>query len=100
MKALEDGPLRLPALSDRDGEAILALQRAVSRRARYFEELIPEIAKPVPVSRAHQLASLQTHSRRRRHPNANLNGVSADLLQGAVVTLAQKAEEKVDDRWL
>ena len=72
MQPLEHGALGLPAAPERGREAVLALQRAVSRRARLLEELVAEIAKPVPVRRAHQLPALQTHSRRLRHPDADL----------------------------
>src|SRR5262245_22776054 len=100
MNPLEHRALGLPAIPESGREAILALQRAVSRRARLLKELIAEIAQPMPVRRTHQLPALQLHSRRQRHPDANLDGVPADLLQSAVVTLAEKAEEEVDDHRL
>jgi hypothetical protein len=72
------------------------LQRAVAEGA-LREELVAEVAQPVPVGGAHQLAALQSHARRRRHADANVDGLAVDVLQRAVVALAEEAQEQVDD---
>ena len=100
MKPLDHRALGLATASERSRKAILALQGTVSGRARLFEELVAEIAKPVPIRRADQLAALQTHSGRLRHPDADVDGLPVNLLQSPVVSLAKKAEEEVDDERL
>src|SRR4051812_28101095 len=49
MKALQHGALALSTVPQCAREAVLTLERAVCRRTRFFEELVAEIAKPVPV---------------------------------------------------
>src|SRR4051794_4293233 len=72
----------------------------MSGRAWLFEELGAEIAKPVPIRRAHQLAALQPHSGCLRHADAHVDGLPVYLLQSPVVPLTKKAEEEVDEQRL
>ena len=58
--------------------------------ARLVEELIAEIAKPMPVRRAHQLPALEAHPGRLWHPDADLDGLPVDLLESTVIALAEE----------
>jgi hypothetical protein len=95
MECLEYRALRLPLGPKRRGESILALQRTVGWWTRLLEKLVAEVAQPVPVGRAHQLAALEANARRLRHADAYFDRIAINLLQRAVVALAKEAEEQV-----
>src|SRR5262245_33858123 len=97
---LKDRAFSLCVATEGARKAVLTLQRPVRTGPRLVEQMIAEITKTMPVCCAYELPALQPNSRRRRKADSHLDGLTANLLERPVISLTQKAEEKVHHQWL
>jgi hypothetical protein len=100
VQALEDRASQATLLLRGGGEFVLGLQRAVGGRTLEAEELLAEVSQAAPLGGADQLAALQSDADRRGHADLDLDRLAVELLQRAVVALAEEAQEQVDDHRL